>query len=173
MFTGQILGGDWGRGWLELKDMPKDFVLSARKLVVMEEDEYAELAAARKKPEPGEFTKELRDCVSRSFYRNCDDFEILYDDEDVLEACDIIDRLTEENKNVLDANVKCAQGIFGLEDTIARLTAENAKQKELIEYVVSQDKQFTKGTLALEAEIKAKDELLKELVSANPRLSGD
>ena len=49
MFTGQILSGDWGKGILEIEDMPADFVLSARKLVVMEEGEFADLVAERDK----------------------------------------------------------------------------------------------------------------------------
>ena len=49
MFKGQILSGDWDKGILELENMPKDFVLSLRKLVVMEESEYADLIADRDK----------------------------------------------------------------------------------------------------------------------------
>ena len=45
MFIGQILSGNWDTGWLEITGMPKDFVLSARKLVVMEEKEYHELVS--------------------------------------------------------------------------------------------------------------------------------
>ena len=45
MFTGQILSGDWDKGWIEITGMPKDFVLSARKLVVMEQEEYHELVS--------------------------------------------------------------------------------------------------------------------------------
>jgi len=49
MFTGQILIGNWDMGCLEITGMPKNFSLSARKLVVMEEKEYTELVAERDK----------------------------------------------------------------------------------------------------------------------------
>jgi len=39
----RILGGDWDLGYLNLRDMPKEFVLSARKLVILEECEYDRL----------------------------------------------------------------------------------------------------------------------------------
>ena len=52
MFIGNILSGNWDKGWLEITGMPKDFILSARKLVVLEEKEYTEIAEAQKKPEP-------------------------------------------------------------------------------------------------------------------------
>ncbi|MCJ7828455.1 MAG: hypothetical protein MUP81_01785 [Dehalococcoidia bacterium] len=41
-----------------------------------------------------------------------------------------IARLTAEFEKYRQANVKCAQAIFGLEDTIDRLTAENTTIKE-------------------------------------------
>jgi len=61
----------------------------------------AELAEAQKKPEPGEFTKKARQewkdtaNIHSKPYRWC------------LEACDIIDRLTTELKELVSANPDC------------------------------------------------------------------
>jgi hypothetical protein len=52
------------------------------------EELRAELAEAKKKPEPGEFTKKWRYLLSRN---------TRLDLTSSLEACDIIDRLTAEN----------------------------------------------------------------------------
>lgn len=39
MFEAKIVSGCWGEGTLELSGMPKDFILSARPLMVLEMDE--------------------------------------------------------------------------------------------------------------------------------------
>ena len=49
MFIGRILCGIWDEGTIILKGMPKDFVLSARSLVVLETEEYEKLVEALKK----------------------------------------------------------------------------------------------------------------------------
>lgn len=43
MFVGKILTGVWEEETIILKGMPKEFVLSARELVVLEIDEYEKL----------------------------------------------------------------------------------------------------------------------------------
>lgn len=43
MFEAKIRTGNWDEGTIELVGMPKDFILSYRILIVLEEDEYAEL----------------------------------------------------------------------------------------------------------------------------------
>ncbi len=48
MFEAKILSGIWDEEIITLKGMPKDFVLSARNLVVLETEEYAELQAENK-----------------------------------------------------------------------------------------------------------------------------
>jgi len=55
------------------------------------------------------------------------------------------------------------QCIRNLCNRINSLTAENAKQKEVIDYAAAQDKQSTKGILELEAELKAKTAALEKL----------
>jgi len=45
MFTGHIQSGNWDTGVLNISGMPKDFVLSARNLIVMEEKEYHEIVS--------------------------------------------------------------------------------------------------------------------------------
>jgi len=76
MFIGQILSGNWDTGWLEITGMPKDFVLSARKLVVMEEKEYHELVSDR--------------CKWKNAYEE--------DDIRTNGLCEKVQRLTAENK---------------------------------------------------------------------------
>ena len=48
MIMASILSGEWDTGILQLSGMPKDYVLSARKLMVLEIDEYDELQAELK-----------------------------------------------------------------------------------------------------------------------------
>ena len=43
MFIGKIMGGNWDENLLTIGDMPKDFILSARKIKVSELDEISEL----------------------------------------------------------------------------------------------------------------------------------
>jgi len=43
MFKGKIITGCWEEGTIELKGIPKDFILSARELVVLEEKEHKQL----------------------------------------------------------------------------------------------------------------------------------
>ena len=62
--------------------------------------------------------------------------------------------LQAENKNILDANVKCAQGIFGLEDTIDRLTAELDTSNLALQ-------EFARINLQLANELKDKDAALQ------------
>ncbi len=45
MFKGKIISGCWDEETIELKGMPKDFILSARQLVVLEVEEYEKLQA--------------------------------------------------------------------------------------------------------------------------------
>jgi len=59
-----------------------------------------ELAEAKKKPEPGEFTKEVRKWAATSAFRESQPYRAL------LEACDIIDRLTAKLKAKDEALLK-------------------------------------------------------------------
>ena len=49
MFEASILSGCWDEETIELRGMPKDFILSARKLIVLETDEYDALQAENKR----------------------------------------------------------------------------------------------------------------------------
>ena len=49
MFTAKIISGCWIEGTLTLGDMPEDFVLSARKVIVLEVNEYDEMKALCRK----------------------------------------------------------------------------------------------------------------------------
>lgn len=51
MITMQIRSGSWDEGELVLSGMPEDFILSNRKLVILEEDEYANLIKHNKETE--------------------------------------------------------------------------------------------------------------------------
>ena len=46
MFVMKIRAGNWEDGTLGLSEMPKSFILSARKVVVLEVDEYEKLKEA-------------------------------------------------------------------------------------------------------------------------------
>ena len=168
MFIGQILCGNWDTGWLEIMGMPKDFVLSARKLVVMEEKEYhelvsdrckwknayeeddirtnglcekvqrltAELAEARKKPEPTELTT-----LARRFLPPVEVFEHV-DITDVSEQpgqlelichklCKEIDRLTAELKtkdkalqNIIDESGKVDKSNWPRQQQLCQVIAQ-------------------------------------------------
>ena len=48
MFEARILSGDWDKGTITLKGMPKDFVLSARNVIVLETVEHEPLRAKSK-----------------------------------------------------------------------------------------------------------------------------
>jgi len=48
MFKAKILSGCWNESTLEVTGMPKDFILSARTLVVLELDEYDHLKVSEK-----------------------------------------------------------------------------------------------------------------------------
>ena len=70
----RILGGDWDLGYLNLRDMPKEFVLSARKLVILEEceydrltDEISQLKAKIKSKD--EVCAKLYECLGAESYR--------------------------------------------------------------------------------------------------------
>ena len=101
MFTGHIQSGNWDTGVLDISGMPKDFVLSARNLVVMEECEYHELVSEMynpelktkdKKPEPTGLSAKIRK------------FAVMYENELprraeitlLFESCKEIDRLKDE-----------------------------------------------------------------------------
>lgn len=49
MFEAKILSGIWEEETIILKGMPKDFVLSARNLIVLETKEHAKLQAENKR----------------------------------------------------------------------------------------------------------------------------
>ena len=62
MFKGKIITGCWEEGTIELKGIPKDFILSARELVVLEEKEHKQLQADLDKAKAeNEKLKEQRD----------------------------------------------------------------------------------------------------------------
>jgi len=92
-------------------------------------------AGQKVEPEPTEFTKDVREQVA-------------------VDECN-------QKSSVSWLRLKLIQSC----DEIDRLTAENAKQKELIEYWTVQDKQATKGILALEDELKTKTGAVKEALS--------
>jgi len=106
MFNGKILSGDWDKGWLEITGMPKNFVLSARRLVVMEESEYAELVETRKmsESEPGEFTKDFRHTLGLGPKTRSRTARIIIMG---LTACGHIDRLTALLREIVSANPEC------------------------------------------------------------------
>ena len=72
--------------------------------------------------------------------------------------------LQAENKNILDANVKCAQGIFGLEDTIDRLTAENKDYEKACNDKDAYMNQQSTIIAQLRTGLKAKDEALRAIM---------
>lgn len=49
MFKAKIISGCWDEESIELSGMPKDYVLSARQLIVLEESEYEGIVAALEK----------------------------------------------------------------------------------------------------------------------------
>jgi len=73
MFYGRILKGCWDEGTITIRDMPRSFVLSSRKLCVFEVDEYEELV---------KLVKELNSS-NNTLYRLLASCVILLDDGDV------------------------------------------------------------------------------------------
>ena len=110
MFKGHIQSGQWDDGVLELSNMPIDFVLSAREVVVMDESEYADLIAER------------------------DKWKSAYEEDDIRTngLCDKVTKLQDENKR-LKALLEHSKTQLEYDE----LQAENAHLQKRLDYYLN------------------------------------